>query len=90
MTKKMVTEIQAAIDSGSSINIQMDVKNDWNKINLNVYPNHVGIMDEEMAKYVYITTDIGDIYIDTMEVDYDADDACYVCGGVSSNTFVFC
>lgn len=90
MINKMVKEIQAAINSCNSINIQMDVTRDWNRINLVIYPTRVGKIDDDFDKYIYISTDIGDIYIDTMEVAYDADDACYVCSGVSSNTFVFC
>ena len=86
MTKKMVKEIQAAISSGSSINIQADVTKDWNNVDLKVIPQHIIEADD----YIVINTDIGSITIDTLHVGYDIEDGCFVCMGVDSSVYIYC
>jgi len=86
MKDAMVAAINHAILSDKSIKIQMDVERDWNQFNLVINPDYVDSTDE----YVIIHSNIGTVHIDTLDIEYDVEDMCYICDGVDSTTAVFC
>jgi len=86
MKDAMFAAINNAIAFEKSIKIQMDVTKDWNQYSVVIAPEYVA----SMGDYIVIHTTIGTIYIDTMDVEYDVEDGCYICNGINSTTVVFC
>ena len=83
--EQMITALGNATMFDQTLHIQMDVGCDWNKYDVSVKPEYVTDGDD----YILIHTGIGNFYVDTMDVEYEPDDGCWVCDGTRSSTYIW-